>query len=708
MLCTVITASRSRSIGSGLTYDSSDLKVCEGSHVIIPLQRGTIEGIVVKIDQQKTAESFAIKAIADVIGHQPLLTEPQIQTLAWMAEEYACTLRHALSVWLPAPSWKNLAPIRETYYRLIKPEIELKGKRQQRILEVLRGLDWMKESTVIAESGAPKSSLKAFVDTQILEMESRMEMHDERSPAQILNQPVLTKAQQEAVDCIRQSSKPSLLFGITGSGKTEVYASLIAEQVEKGNQAILLVPEILLTEHSIQRFQKLLPPERIAILHSRITDGERRKLWRKIRRGDIDLVIGSRSALFAPLPRLTLVILDEEHEWTYKNEQTPRYHARETAEALCRFAGGKLLLGSATPSVESWAKAKNGAYTLVRLPERYGNAKLPTVRVIDLEGAAFGKHYPFSPPLIEAIGERLKKGEQSILFLNRRGVGSALLCSQCRRRIISPASDLPFTVHRDSRGSPFLLDHTSGQRSGMPSACPSCGSVDLRIVGAGTERLEDSVKELFPTARILRADSDTLVHPEQMRTLLTTMRERKADILLGTQSIVKGLDLPQVTLAAVLIADVGLSLPHFRAGERVFQLLTQLTGRSGRAAPGDVIIQTYRPDAPEIRFAAQHKTEEFLDTELKLRLHAGYPPATRMIRFLLRGPDAKRRADLLTIQCQIRNEELQLKLSIHCAPTLFGGGREWQILVRGNKPREMLPKLDLDGVAVDVDPVECV
>jgi primosomal protein N' (replication factor Y) len=319
------------------------------------------------------------------------------------------------------------------------------------------------------------------------------------------------------------------------------------------------------------------------------------------------------------------VIIDEEHEWTYKSEQTPRYHAREVAEWLCKASGAKLVLGSATPSLEAWTNTKSGAYTLATLPERFNGGTMPKVEIVDLATAEFGKHYPFTNPLIDAIQSRLDRGEQTVLFLNHRGRASALLCLQCRRRIVSPESQLPFTVHHGTDGRPFLLDHSSGLTAPVPEACPHCQSLDLREVGAGTQRIEESLKELFPKARILRADRDTLTNVEEMQTLLKTMAGGDADILLGTQTVTKGLDLPRVTLAAVLVADIGMSLPHFRAGERTFQLLMQLTGRSGRHAPGEVIIQTFRPDALEVRAAATHDASTYLDAELRLRLAMGYP-----------------------------------------------------------------------------------
>lgn len=708
MRCTILTASKSPGIADGLSYHAGSVPVEEGAHVLIPLRNKTVEGLVIQVTDTKTQSAFALKYIQERIGSLPLLTPGQVQTLKWMAEYYLCSLRQALAVFLPSPPWRALLPGRIPYCRLTATDaVPARGRKQQEIIEFLKSRESVPLFVLRKETGASKPVIDALVARGVLELFDVREGRMQDIPP-LLERPRLTPLQQQAYETIRASQQPSLLFGITGSGKTEIYAQLIADAVEAKRQAILLVPEILLTEHTIDRFLRLLPKESIAVVHSRLSPKERREAWRRIHRGDVQLVIGSRSALFAPLPSLGLVIIDEEHEWTYKNEQTPRYHARETAEVLCRASEARLVLGSATPSVESWAKGKSGRYTLVRLPERYGAAPLPSVRVIDLAQASFGKVYPFTPPLIEAIDTRLKRGEQSILFLNRRGIGSALLCLSCRRRLVSPVSQLPFTVHRTVSGDPYLLDHTTGVSAPLPARCPACASADLRIIGAGTQRVEDQITELFPSARVLRADSDTLTHPEQMRLLLKHMREGTADILLGTQSVAKGLDLPGVTLAAVLIADIGLSLPHFRAGERVFQLLTQLTGRSGRRSPGDVIIQTYRPDAMEVKLAAEHRTEDYLNQELALRLHLRYPPATEMIRLLVRGPDAQVRAEALaraiTATAAGRPEK---ETAVSVSETLFGGGREWQVLLRGEALPDFLHGLDLRQVTVDRDPIEC-
>ncbi|MDO8648305.1 MAG: primosomal protein N' [Candidatus Peregrinibacteria bacterium] len=708
MFLRVITSSRSPGIGNGLTYETEEARITPGSAVQIPLRGGHVDGIVFDVQREREEHEFEVKKVTALLASEPLLTEAQLKTLTWMARYYLTTLRQSLSVWLPPPPWRTLLPQAQTVYRLRKTNPALRSVKQKLICDYLSGKDWVSEVELKRAADATPAVLRTLLKNGVIERDRKF-TQDDSEPVmhQTMDHPKLSHAQEEAYKMIRNSTKPSLLFGITGSGKTEIYASLIADCIAEGKQALLLVPEILLTEHNTERFERLVGRGSLAILHSKLTQGKRRAEWRRIHSGGVALVIGSRSALFAPLRKLGLVIIDEEHEWTYKNEQTPRYHTRDAAEVLCREAGARLILGTATPSMETWVKAK-GEYTLVSLQERYRTHGLPSVRVIDLGDANFGQHYPFTTPLLDAIGHRLLKKEQSVLFLNRRGIASAVLCLQCRRRVISPDTLLPFTVHQDAIGRPYLLDHTSGNRADVPKVCPSCGSTRLLTIGAGTQRIELTVKKLFPTARVLRADSDTLSSPEDMRRLLTAMQEGRADILLGTQSVVKGLDLPGVTLAAVLIADIGLSLPHFRAGERVFQILTQLTGRSGRAKPGEVIIQTFRPDAPEVALSAKHETEKYLEQEMKLRLYTGYPPFTKMIRLLYRDDRAEERTrkDYHALLTAIEHRTSDAKVNM--APSLFGGGREWHILIRGKDPASLLSALALHDVSVDIDPLECV
>lgn len=701
MLLTVLTAAKSPGISGGLSYESES-DIADGCIVQVPLRNKSVEGIV--LGSTKPAGDFDLKKIQNQLYDHPLLTQAHIKTVRWMAEYYCCNLRQAMRVFLPSPPWESLIPKRVVGYQLSVAST-VKSTKQQSVIDFLKQASWASWDDIRAELGVSRAVINTLVEKGIV-IERRKSEFPATDNCQLptANRPTLSDQQIAAYTIIKNSDKPSLLFGVTGSGKTEVYAQLIADTVEAGKQAILLVPEILLTEANINRFTDLLGKESVAMLHSRLTPAQKRKEWKRIRFGDVKLVIGSRSALFAPVTNLGLVIIDEEHEWTYKNEQTPRYHSRETAEVLCKEFDAKLVMGTATPSIEAWHRAtQSDRYSLARLDDRYGDAKMPLVKVIDLAQVKFGDYYPFSNTLFDAIEDRLKKGEQTILFLNRRGIATSIMCLDCRRRIVSPDSNLPFTVHRRGE-SVYLQDHTTGATAQVPELCPGCSSSNLRPIGAGTQRIEDIVSRKFPNARILRADADTLKSPEQMRLLLKKMLENQADILLGTQSVVKGLDLPNVTLAAVLVADIGMSLPHFRAGERTFQLLTQLTGRSGRKKPGEVIIQTFRPESAEVKLAALHKTEEFITKELELRRLAGYPPTTEMVRLIYRGIEPRSRSD---VQYALLKEKAE-GLALGCAPTLFGGGKEWHIFMRGKNPKEALKHLDLTDTVVDIDPMDCV
>ena len=752
MYATVILNTRQAGIGNGLTYDAVScirtLGFGVGSLVKAPLRKQLVEGIVIDVNEKKPEGNYDVKEIAQVLGDEPLLTRDQIETSKWMAEYYMCTLRQALGAWLPGGEWKKLLPEEVEMIRQVSSRAESRddtrriGKIQERLLEYLEGKDWMPWEKVREETGLSKDVVKRLVERELVQMKIetccrgvwplRPGSGQANAPTAhtrdtIISDVSLTPTQSAAHKAIKLDPRPTLLFGITGSGKTEVYAALIRDAIQEGKSAILLLPEILLTENFIGRFQQLVDREAIAIIHSRLTDSQRRRAWRGCKDGSIRLVIGSRSALFSPLPDLGLIILDEEHEWTYKNEQAPRYHAGKVAEGMRT----KLIFGSATPSIESWHKAKTGKYQIVELPERYGGAKLPSVQVIDLAQIKFDRFYPFSPTLINAIRTRLDRNEQTILFLNRRGFATSLLCMECRYRFEDPETHLPYTVH--FRGSnPHLLSHHTGKTHEVPECCPKCSSKKLRPVGAGTQRVEKILEELFPEGRILRADADTLKTPEKIRVLLEKMKTGKADILLGTQSVVKGLDLPNVTLAAVLLADVGLSLPHFRAGERVFQLLTQLTGRSGRRDPGEVIIQTFRPRAVEVELASQHDVKNYLERELAERTKVNYPPETEMIRFVFSGENAaKESRDFANglamssrvapsseateqsgvaerIEVRIEGDTAIQNTQISRSPSLFGGGKTWYVFLRGKNVRQILKRLPEFHGIVDVDPIECV
>ncbi len=430
----------------------------------------------------------------------------------------------------------------------------------------------------------------------------------------------------------------ALLYGVTASGKTFVYVEAIRRVVRDGGRAIVLVPEISLTPQTAQRFEAAFG-ERVAVLHSALSERERFDAWQACARGEIDVVVGARSAVFAPLERVRLLIVDESHDPSYKQEVVPRYHAVAVARERMRQAGGVLILGSATPSLESHAAAKADRIALLELRERATAQPLPDVRIVDLRKEfESGNRGIFSAALVQALGERLERGEKSLVFVNRRGSAGALLCRSCGNSPHCPRCSIALSVHRSER---LLRCHYCDYQDAIPRACPACGMETIKELGIGTERVVEEILRLFPQARVLRMDSDTTTRVGDHARILGEFATQ-GDILVGTQMVAKGLDFPTVTLAAVVAADLGLYIPDFRAAERTFSLIAQVCGRSGRAQPGEAIVQTYAPDHPVIRFAAAHDYDAFAEAEGRERAEVGFPPAERLIYLGILGRDRRR------------------------------------------------------------------
>ncbi|MCZ2258838.1 primosomal protein N' [Sporosarcina sp. G11-34] len=439
----------------------------------------------------------------------------------------------------------------------------------------------------------------------------------------------LTDEQQVALAQLSTSIKSGkaetfLLHGVTGSGKTEVYLRSIQEVLAKGQDAIVLVPEISLTPQMTSRFKARFGPL-VAVMHSALSAGEKYDEWRKIHRGEVKVVVGARSAIFAPFENVGIIILDEEHESTYKQEDTPRYHARDVAIRRAEYYGCPVILGSATPSLESYARASKGVYTLLTLMKRARNQQLPEVNIVDMrEELRTGNRSMFSVPLAEAIRKRLEANEQIVLFLNKRGFSAFVLCRDCGTVVECPNCDISLTYHRAHER---LKCHYCGHEENVPLACPECTSEHIRFFGTGTQKVEEEIAKLFPVARVLRMDVDTTRQKGSHERLLRQFSEGKADILLGTQMIAKGLDFPNITLVGVLAADTTLHLADFRAAEKTFQLMTQVSGRAGRHdLPGEVFIQTYTPDHYAIELAKEQHYEPFYKHEMLARRQFGYPP----------------------------------------------------------------------------------
>jgi len=452
-----------------------------------------------------------------------------------------------------------------------------------------------------------------------------------------------TQAHSKPQPLISPPSKTFLLHGVTGSGKTEVYLQAIAHALEQGKGAIVLVPEIALTPQTVERFKARFSSGKlqtlVAVLHSHLSSGERHDEWHKIRQGRARIVIGARSAIFAPVDPLGLIIVDEEHEHTYKQEESPRYHARDVAIMRGQMEGAPVVLGSATPSLETYFNCRKGKFTLLELPERVDDQKMPVVRVVDMRQAARGgKGTPlFSPQLKEAITQRLERGEQTILFLNRRGYSTSLQCPKCGHVCGCPNCSISLTYHRLEQK---LACHICGHSEKVPTVCPNdkCKNPAIRFAGTGTQKVEETLAKLFPNARTKRMDADTMKRKDDYRNILGDFRVGKIDILVGTQMIAKGLHFPNVTLVGIIFADLALHQPDFRAGERTFQLLTQVAGRAGRGdIEGEVVVQAFTPFHPAIQFARRHDFNGFYDQETEFREQLKYPPFSRVALLTLKG-----------------------------------------------------------------------
>lgn len=523
----------------------------------------------------------------------------------------------------------------------------------------------------------------------------------------------LTEDQQQAVESILQAPDyPILLHGVTGSGKTEVYLQALSAIIAQGKRGIMLVPEIALTTQAVLRVAGRFPG-RVAIIHGSLGDGERYDEWRQIRDGKIDVVIGARSALFAPIPNLGIIILDEEHEPAYKQgEMKPTYHAREAAIVLGQILRIPVVLGSATPSVETFFRAEQGSYRLVELPGRIG-ATLPPVEIIDLRNELHaGNTSIISRRLQEELERVLQNKQQAILFLNRRGAASCVLCRDCGFVAICDRCDMSLTYHSTEH---VLLCHYCGATSKVIQFCPSCKSSGIRYFGLGTEKVQDTIQRQFPEVRLLRWDRDTAKNRRAHEQLLDRFANREADILVGTQMIAKGLDLPGVTLVGVISADIALNLPDYASPERTFTLLTQVAGRAGRGSEaGRVIIQTFNPQNFCIDAASRHDYAEFYATEIEARQRYGYPPFRRFVKFTYSHENRHRTQNEAFLLCERLNEwieRLQLPNTdiVGPAPALMErirGKYRWQIIARGPDLHQLLRVVDISpGWEVDIDPV---
>jgi primosomal protein N' (replication factor Y) (superfamily II helicase) len=615
-----------------------------GARVKVPFGTRQLLGSVTALVKESPHSN--LRPILKVIGPAPLFTPNILKLARWIAEYYCCPLETVLKTALPESVRKEEEGYRERLMvRATKAgERPALTKRQAQILEAVESADGIFLQELIDQTRTTAATIRKLESVGLVTIAPAISERDPYAHEQILpTQPLPLNAEQErALRTVKTAmdacaSETFLLHGVTGSGKTEVYLQGIAHALQAGKGAIVLVPEISLTPQTVERFKARFSSGTlqtlVAVLHSHLSAGERHDEWQKIRQGRARIVIGARSAIFAPVEPLGLIVVDEEHEHSYKQEESPRYNARDVATLRGRYENAVVLLGSATPSMESFHNAESGKYKLLEMPTRADDKKMPVVRVVDLRDEARkvekGGVAVFSQRLRDAISLRLERKEQTILFLNRRGYASSLQCPKCGYVAGCPNCSIALTYHRHIQQ---LRCHICGHQQSAPTSCPeaTCRNPGIRFAGLGTERVEETLRKLFPHARVARMDSDTLKRKDDYRRILGDFRTGKLDIIVGTQMIAKGLHFPNVTLVGIIWADLSLHMPDFRAGERTFQLLTQVAGRAGRGdVEGEVIVQSFTPFHPAIQYARRHDYAGFYEQEIEFRQQLKYPPAAR-------------------------------------------------------------------------------
>jgi primosomal protein N' (replication factor Y) len=659
-----------------------------GARVLVPVGNRVLTGCVVADDPRRSAfgprrsaspieprapsperQAPTIKPIIQILDDEPFLPDQVVRLASWVAEYYACGIGEALTAAMP-PLANGAAAGRTNAFRTVRvahltaqgleladrPEPGLRlGERQREALMILKGAPDGLASSELTARGIGAAGLRRLATLGLVSLTRRQVDRDPFSPSgsshsgtlpsghETPSRPSVTLTSEQAAALERLGAlaaqnvfHTALLHGVTGSGKTEIYLRLATDVRAKGRGVLVLVPEIALTPAVAERFRDAFG-ERVAIQHSGLSDGERHDQWHRIRRADVDVVVGTRSAVFAPLGSIGLVIVDEEHDSSYKQEESPRYNGRDVAVMRARQAGALAVLGSATPSMESYQNAQTGRYTLVTLERRVLDRPLADVRIVDMreEYASRGSEVVLSAPLCEGLGACLERREQAIVLLNRRGFASSVFCRQCASTLDCPNCSVSLTVHRAVRRARC---HYCNYSMALPKACANCAGPYIELIGFGTERVEADVKETFPGARVARVDRDTIRRRGAVAALLARFAAAEIDVLVGTQMIAKGHDFPNVTLVGVISADVGLGLADFRAGERTFQLLTQVAGRAGRGeVRGHAIVQTLFPDHYSIRHACRQDYAGFFRDELKFRQAMRYPPTVALVNAVVKG-----------------------------------------------------------------------
>lgn len=638
MVALVLVEVMSRTVDKTFSYNiPKELidDVAVGKRVVVPFGRKQVEGFVLEIVDDITSD-YHLKDIISV-NNDIVLTEELLSlgravsksTLAPLISCYQAMLPKALKI----KQKKEITKKYETYYKVIDNSFKLSDK-QAEIVNIIKDKT-VSEKELVNIKKISKARLNLLVEKKVLAKELRESYrleHNDISEEKNKLTPLQEKVVKEIID---SSDTVYLLHGVTGSGKTEVYMTLIEEGIKRGKQSIVLVPEISLTPQTLARFEKRFG-KRVAVFHSALSEGEKYDEYRRVARGEVNVIVGTRSAIFAPLKDISYIIMDEEHSDSYKQENSPRYDTKMVALERCKYHKAKLILGSATPTLESYARALKGVYHLVNLKKRVGGRSLPKVEFVDMNKALATAKGHFSLELIKRIEETLRRGEQVILLLNRRGYSSVLSCKNCGYVMKCSNCDISLTYHKTNN---MLRCHYCGYATNYPKVCPECKEEALRDLGVGTEKIEEEVKSLFGNSKVLRMDVDTTSKKNAHQKIIESFGKGEANILIGTQMVAKGLDFPNVTLVGVLNTDTSLMIPDFRSSEATFDLLSQVAGRSGRAKEGLVVFQTYNKDHYAISCASNHDYLTFYKEEMAIRKMMKYPPYYYLVLVKISGKD---------------------------------------------------------------------
>ncbi|MBU5482724.1 primosomal protein N' [Clostridium sp. MSJ-11] len=671
-------------------------KIEIGMRVYVPFGLGNkkIDGFVIELyDEIDT--SMSLKAISNIDYSFPVLRTEDIKLIDIMREKYLCTYMECIKTIFPSALFKGVKNKKENYL-FVGEDLNNKFSKEPyvTIYDVVRKNNGKLTRSLL--SNKFKLSLSS-INTMIkhgflISKEIVVNRYNDRE-YKAYTKKELNLKQKETIDFILNSDKINyLIHGITGSGKTEIYMNLVEEMINKNKECIILVPEIALTPQMVERFKGRFGKD-ITVFHSKLSDGEKYDEWLRVKKRNVKVAIGARSAIFLPFNNLGLIVIDEEHESSYKSDSDPKYNAREIAEMKSEFYNCKIVLGTATPSIETYYRCEKGEIQLITLEERADGAKLPDISVVDMREELLNNNKSiFSIELLKGMEEALSKKEQIILFLNRRGFSTFVSCRKCGYVFKCNQCDISLTYHFSEE---YLLCHYCGSKQKVSKDCPKCGSKYVKYFGVGTEKIEQEVKKLFPGSRTLRMDFDTTRRKNSYEDIYNTFKNGKADILIGTQMIAKGLDFKNVTLVGVIAADLSLNLPDFRASERTFQLITQVSGRAGRGEKhGKVVVQTYNPDSYAIKYSTENNYNSFYNEEIKIRDLMNYPPYVELMLINLSSENE----DILIKSIQNvgiilknffkNNDKIELLGPCPCEISRINNNFRWQIIIKGNLTNE--------------------